>query len=184
MTRRERVAELLRKSRANGWTIYRREPAKDGRPGGFVMRCAQMGCLSVRFLGENQRPLKPCDWPHAQGYARPALDAYADLARQLVERRHALGLSQDDVAVAAGLSDGHLNKLEASARRAELPTLILWAGALGLRLSLEPCPLPQSTLVAVASRSGHALRQPVRSPKLYLLFPEGKAERSVALAPP
>ncbi|MEM9584826.1 MAG: helix-turn-helix transcriptional regulator [Pseudomonadota bacterium] len=57
-------------------------------------------------------------------------------------RRRALGLSQEDINHAAGLADGHINKLESFARTAQFPTLKLWADTLGLAITATPCALP------------------------------------------
>tara|TARA_R110000851_G_scaffold22626_9_gene67012 strand:- start:548 stop:820 length:273 start_codon:yes stop_codon:yes gene_type:complete len=71
---------------------------------------------------------------------------------ELVRRRRALGISQEDLSDAAGMADGHINKLEAFARTAQFPTLQLWAQTLGAEITLRAAPLPDATARAIERR--------------------------------
>jgi len=60
---------------------------------------------------------------------------YAQLVRELVIRRHALGLTQAEVAEAMGVrTPQHLGKLEGMQAHARQPTLERWCDALGVNL--------------------------------------------------
>ena len=72
---------------------------------------------------------------------------------ELVDRRRALGLSQDDIATAGGFADGHINKLEAFDCIAQFPTLQLWAQTLGLQTALMPVELPAATHRSIERRA-------------------------------
>jgi transcriptional regulator with XRE-family HTH domain len=63
-----------------------------------------------------------------------------------------LGLSQEDINAAAGLADGHINKLEAFHRTAQFPTLQLWANTIGLSITVAPAILPPATTRAIERR--------------------------------
>lgn len=81
------------------------------------------------------------------------LTEYTALVAAFVRKRHSLGLSQEEINAAAGFADGHLNKLEAFHRIAQLPTLQLWAQTLGLKITIAEDALPQATRLAIALRS-------------------------------
>lgn len=77
---------------------------------------------------------------------------YKAMIAKLRARRLQLGLSQEDVNAAAGLTDGHIGKLESQARTASLPTLALWAQTLGLEVAFSPATLPRATQRALQAR--------------------------------
>lgn len=120
----------------------------------ITLICSKQGCSgSITAPMENlgQTP-EPCAQPHFGQYAGSVYDSYRELVAELVRRRRALGLSQDDVGAASGLADGHVNKLEAFARTAQMPTWQLWAETLGLQMSLQPAAMPTATIAAIERR--------------------------------
>ncbi|MGJ5621078.1 helix-turn-helix domain-containing protein [Sulfitobacter sp. MF3-043] len=94
----------------------------------------------------------PCTLDHDKQYAKKVYDQYKSLVGELVKKRRALGLSQEDINAAAGLADGHINKLESFARTAQFPTLRLWAETVGLEITLAASRLPQATARAIDRR--------------------------------
>lgn len=64
------------------------------------------------------------------------------------------------IGAAAGLGDGHVNKLEALHRVAQFPTMQLWVSTLGTELTLVPTPLPSATIAKLENRRG-----PLRAPE-------------------
>lgn len=95
----------------------------------------------------------PCGKPHNGQYARQTYLKYQHLVDELRRRRRLLGLSQEDVGAAAGLTEGHINKLESHARTAQLPTLQIWAETLGVEITISPAALPAATIRAIEHRS-------------------------------
>ncbi len=135
----------------NGWRVID-VSGKEVRLG-----CECIGCtntLVVPLANPGPEP-SPCNRPHEAGYAVQTFDGYRDLVKELRRRRLSLGLSQFEVNAAAGLGDGHLNKLEAFTKVASPPTLILWCESLGLRLSVTPAKLPPSTVAAIENRKNN-----------------------------
>jgi len=61
-----------------------------------------------------------------------------DLRRQLVERRHQLGLTQKNVVYRVGLTQHHLAKYEVGIRTPNAFILACWVQALGARLAVVP----------------------------------------------
>lgn len=94
----------------------------------------------------------PCSLPHVGKYGQPTYDRYKGLVEELKRKRRALGLSQEDINAAAGLADGHINKLEALHKTAQFPTLQLWAATVGMELTMKPAPLPVATARAIERR--------------------------------
>lgn len=94
----------------------------------------------------------PCSLSHHGQYGAQAYARYTALVGELRRRRRALGLSQEDINAAAGLADGHINKLESFARTAQFPTLQLWAATLGGEITIAPAPLPDATARAIERR--------------------------------
>lgn len=94
----------------------------------------------------------PCDLRHVGQYGAATYDLYAKLVEELKRKRRALGLSQEDINDAAGLADGHINKLEAFARNAQFATLQLWANTIGLEITVRAAPLPPATARAIERR--------------------------------
>jgi transcriptional regulator with XRE-family HTH domain len=101
----------------------------------------------------------PCAFDHSSLYAKPVFDEYRALVGNLARRRKQIGLSQEDLGAAAGLADGHINKLEAFARTAQFPTLQLWANTLGMELTLAPAPIPPATLRAIERRKAPLMQK-------------------------
>lgn len=121
----------------------------------LTLRCSKQGCegrhvVSLLDLGD---PPPPCKEAHVGQYSRATYGDYRALVAKLRDRRRALSLSQEDVGDAAGLGDGHINKLEAFHRTAQMPTLQLWAQTLGLSIDLVPAPLPDATRRAIEGRA-------------------------------
>lgn len=131
-------SEWISAARASGWM------ARRGADGLLRLKCARQGCKGEQTLSVTDLDpvLRPCKLPHVGQYGLPAYKLYQSLVEELKRRRRALGLSQEDINAAAGLSDGHINKLEALHRTAQFPTLSLWTETLGLSITLTPCALP------------------------------------------
>ena len=143
------ASQWIKQAQQVGWRIV------SSRDGSLHMRCGCQGCagalkLPIADLGPAP---EPCDRPHVGQYGQQVYDAYMALVDVLRRRRRALGLSQEDIAAAAGLADGHINKLEAFARTAQFSTLQLWAETLGLSLTMRPAPLPPSIVRAIKERA-------------------------------
>jgi hypothetical protein len=141
-------AQWIKAARAAGW--------RESKPDGPVMllRCAVQGCpgalsLPLDNLGP---PPDPCKLEHVGQYAGPAFATYADLIRHLIAKRKSIGISQEDVAAAAGLADGHISKLESFDRIAQFPTLQLWAHTIGLEITTRPIALPPATVRTIERR--------------------------------
>ena len=146
--------DWLKSAEANGWRL-------DAVKGGCLhMICGKLGCEGVKVVSyDNPGPkLKPCALPHRGQYSQRVIDQYDALVDVLRQRRRALGLSQEDVTQATGLSDGHINKLEALHRIAELPTLQTWAQSLGLVIAMLPSPLPAGTIRVIDERKAAPYR--------------------------
>ncbi|MGR3662522.1 MAG: helix-turn-helix domain-containing protein [Paracoccaceae bacterium] len=115
------------------------------------LKCSKHGCPgSMTVPMDDLRAVQdPCNGEHVGQYSAKAYENYRCLVAELAHRRRSLGLSQEDICAASGLADGHINKLEAFARTAQLPTLQLWVQTLGLKMVLSPAPLPPATLAAL-----------------------------------
>ena len=155
-------AQWIQAAKAQGW----RQAPSDGRT--ICLVCARQGCsgkISVPI--ENLGPIPdPCQLPHAGQYAGPVFETYQALVSELARRRRSLGLSQEDVAAAGGFADGHINKLEALDRIAQMPTLQLWAQTVGCQITLQPCALPPATHRAIERRPA-PLRQTNKQKALF-----------------
>ena len=64
--------------------------------------------------------------------------SYQEIVAALIARRHALGLSQEDINYSANLQDGYSNKLEVGIRRLGPKSLPALLGALRLQMHVEP----------------------------------------------
>lgn len=119
------------------------------------LECAKQGCHGqvALQLGDLGGEIEPCALPHVRQYSAQTFELYASLVAELQLRRRSLGMSQDDVCAASGLSDGHINKLEAYDRVAQFDTLKLWAQTLGLAISLTPSALPQASAKLIERRA-------------------------------
>ena len=142
------VKEWIRQAERQGWRV------QQVRGLSIELRCAKQGCEGHKALPlDNLGPTpEPCDLQHEGQYAQKVFNEYQALVSEFQRRRRSLGLSQEDVTAASGLADGHINKLEALHRVAQLPTLQLWAQTLGLSLVIDPAPLPASTLKVIEQR--------------------------------
>tara|TARA_R110000737_G_scaffold326768_1_gene340645 strand:+ start:559 stop:1137 length:579 start_codon:yes stop_codon:yes gene_type:complete len=149
MNCRMKSSQWINKAQLAGWRVT---SAKDRT---IHLQCSRQGCAGVLSLPlDNLGPAPgPCDLPHVGQYGAAAYDLYKGLVAQLVRKRRALGMSQEDINAAAGLSDGHINKLEAFARTAQFPTLQLWAATLGVEITLRPAPLPPATARTIDRRA-------------------------------
>lgn len=141
-------ARWIKEAEKNGWRVT------GARGQVIAMRCHKQGCPGVISAPMDNlgQPPGPCTLPHHDQYAAPVYQSYVDLVEDLKRRRRLLGLSQEDINAAAGLADGHLNKLEALHRTAQFPTLQLWAATLGVQITGTPAPLPPSTARAIERR--------------------------------
>jgi transcriptional regulator with XRE-family HTH domain len=146
---RMKATEWINKAQLAGWRVT---SAKDRT---INLQCSRQGCAgSLSLPIENLGPTPaPCTMPHVGQYGAAAYDQYKLLVAQLVRKRRALGMSQEDINAAAGMSDGHINKLEAFARTAQFPTLQLWAATLGTEITLRPAPLPPATARTIDRRA-------------------------------
>ncbi len=115
------ASKWIKQAEKNGWLLV------DTRSRELVIRCCKQGCGNTKTIPiDNLGPIPaPCDRAHEGQYARAVFDEYTRLVAELQCRRRSLGLSQEDVNAAAGLADGHINKLEAFHRTAQMPTLQL-----------------------------------------------------------
>lgn len=141
--------QWIKEAKANGWIRQRSTGA------GVRLKCSKQGCntfLDIAFNNMKAAP-DPCDKPHTSQYAAKTFDQYVSLVGELSRRRRSLGLSQEDICNAAGLADGHINKLEAFHRTAQFPTLQLWASTLGMNITLSPCPLPDAIAKKLSAMS-------------------------------
>jgi transcriptional regulator with XRE-family HTH domain len=120
---------------------------------------------------------EPCSKSHHGLYAKRTYDEYKSLVAVLVRKRRCLGLSQEDRCAVAGLADGHVNKLEAFARTAQMPTLQLWAQTLGLEITVTQADLPAATARAIERRS-----KPLREVNVIQKFPITSMEHSTDAA--
>jgi transcriptional regulator with XRE-family HTH domain len=152
-----KLTQWLKAASAQGW---QQTPSIAGS---VRLACKCQGCPETVTRPENNLgPIPdPCTRLHEGQYAGEVVKDYRALVLELVRIRKSLGLSQEDVAAAAGLADGHLNKLEAFARTAQPPTLQLWAMTLGRQLELTPAPLPLATQRAIERRTA-PLRETTR----------------------
>lgn len=66
---------------------------------------------------------------------------YYDLIRELVELRNSLGITQDELAKRAGVSQSRISRIEAGEHDIQLSTLIKLAGALGCGVDLRFVPV-------------------------------------------
>jgi len=138
----------IQATEASGWSVSSVHGLK------LTLQCTKQGCTSTKVLPlDNLGDIPaPCQAEHVGQYSAKVYDNYRSLVAELVRRRHSLGLSQEDIGGASGLADGHINKLEAFERTAQLPTLQLWAATVGMQIAMRPCPLPPATIRAMEQR--------------------------------
>jgi len=67
---------------------------------------------------------------------------FAAIAEQVVERRHALGLSQSQLAEICGTTQSAIARLESGGRPPRIDTLLRLAAALDCELHVELRPFP------------------------------------------
>lgn len=151
-----RAKEWLKAAEANGWRV------KSSRSLVLVLKCCRQGCPGTVTapLDNLGHVPEPCTLDHVGQYSARTFETYRALVGQLVRRRRQLGISQEDLNAAAGLTDGHINKLEALHRVAQMPTLQLWAETLGLSLGLNPAALPEATMRTIARRAAPLPNRP------------------------
>ena len=137
MTDEPTGTDWLRAVSDSGWVV-------EGRDGDrLVIRCPAVGCRVQAMIAPGSVPA-PCDPGARRGaWDHPVAD-YEELKLFLRQRRQDLGFTIEDVDQAAGWpSDRYVSKLEVGASKTvTMPTLVLWAGALGYELVLRPTPLP------------------------------------------
>ena len=142
------AAKWIKEAQSAGWRVT------SSRDHTLHLTCSCLGCpgkLSLLLDDLGPAPA-PCDLPHVGQYGAPAYDQYKALVAQLVRKRRALGMSQEDINAAAGMAEAHLNKLESFARTAQFPTMQLWAETLGLEITLAASILPPATVRAIDRR--------------------------------
>lgn len=142
------AAEWIKQAEAAGWRV------ESIKAGAIRLACGKLGCTgtasaSLDRLGDVP---EPCTAPHRGGYGQKVYQDYAEIVTKLRQRRMAVGMSQEELTDATGLADGHINKLEAYHRTAQLPTLQLWARALGYEIALAPCDLPPKSRAIITGR--------------------------------
>jgi transcriptional regulator with XRE-family HTH domain len=114
-----------------------------------VVRCPKQGCvMRARVSSADQVPPR-AKQDDSYGFT---VTAYNFLRKYLRERRRKLRLSITEVEAMAGLADGHLLKMEKNlpARTPQFDTIMLWAQALGIRITLMPGPVPPHLKRAIA----------------------------------
>lgn len=144
--------EWIKAAQKVGWKVTVRGLA-------ISLKCSKHGCpgaMTVPMDDLGPTP-EPCNEQHFGQYSATVYENYRVLVAELALRRRSLGLSQEDICAASGLADGHINKLEAFARTAQLPTLQLWVQTLGLKMVLSPAPLPPATLAALSHQPAPSL---------------------------
>lgn len=124
---------------------------------GLHFICRSYGCMEriCAPLDTSPSDAQPCGSYHISRYGGNALLEYKVLVTQLVERRKALGLSQEDITACAGLGDGHINKIESFARFARFGTLCLLAETLGFEITLAPAALSDSARELIDRKSAN-----------------------------
>tara|TARA_R110002072_G_scaffold43676_3_gene122515 strand:+ start:2010 stop:2522 length:513 start_codon:yes stop_codon:yes gene_type:complete len=143
-----KATQWIKEAQAAGWRVA------SSSGGTLFLSCSCLGCpgkLSLPLDDLGSTP-KPCALDHNKQYAKKVYDEYKSLVAELVRKRRALGLSQEDINAAAGLAEGHINKLESFARTAQFPTLRLWAETVGLEITLAAAMLPPATARAIDRR--------------------------------
>lgn len=142
------ASKWIIEAQSAGWRVT------SSRDRTICLCCARQGCKGALSLPlDNLGPIpKPCALDHHGQYGQATYEIYKGLVGELVRRRRALGISQEDLSDAAGMADGHINKLEAFARTAQFPTLQLWAQTLGAEITLRAAPLPDATARAIERR--------------------------------
>lgn len=156
------VSRWIPEAQKAGWRV------SSSRNGVLTMVCSHLGCpgaLSLPMNNLGPTPA-PCDQPHVGQYGEMTYDRYKGLVNELKRKRRALGLSQEEINAAAGLGDGHINKLEALHRTAQFPTLQLWAATVGLEITVKPAPLPPATARAI-ERKPAPLRESAKQRALF-----------------
>lgn len=149
------VAQWVQAAQKANWRV------QSSQQGTLRLCCGAHGCkgIIVRSLSDLGPVPDPCGLDHTGLYAKPVFDEYRALVGDLARRRKQIGLSQEDLSAAAGLADGHINKLEAFTRTPQFPTLQLWAATLGMELTLAPAPIPPATLRAIERRKAPLMQK-------------------------
>lgn len=143
------TAKWIKEAQSAGWRVT------SSRDHTLHLTCSCLGCpgkLSLPLDDLGPTP-ESCALEHHGQYGAAVYDQYKELVAQLVRKRRALGLSQEDINASAGMAEAHLNKLEAFARTAQFPTMQLWAETLGLEITLAASPIPAATARAIEART-------------------------------
>jgi len=85
-----------------------------------------------------EKRVRETDGPHALDEA----DSFVTLIYPMVERRHELGLTVEELAERAGLSPTTIRRVEGAGYNPSFRTLVKMAGALGMKLAVEDQPSP------------------------------------------
>lgn len=143
------VKRWIQQAESAGWRVSGVTSAE------LHLSCSKVGCpgsMVVSLSNPGPAP-EPCGLDHVAAYSAAAFADYRALVAIMVRRRVALGLDQADLNAVLGMAEGYVAKLESFARVAPLPTLQLWAQALGLELTASRIPLPAATAAAIQRRS-------------------------------
>lgn len=145
------ASQWIKDSEAAGWRVSSITGSR------IRLACSKAGCLGHIAAALDGLPSVPgpCALPHVGQWSATTFAQYQTLVDELRRRRRQLGLDQGDINHAAGLADGYVNKLEAFAKIASMPTLQLWAATLGLSITTAPAPLPPATTRAIENRAGN-----------------------------
>lgn len=143
------VKEWITGAEKQGWRVLNKTTLE------IRLVCAKHGCtgrMAVPLANPGPIP-DPCPLDHVAAWSSGAFDDYKALVAIFIKRRHALGLSQEDLNDVLGMADGYISKLESFARVSTLPTLQLWAQCLGLSIVTGRAPLPPATAAAIQRRT-------------------------------
>lgn len=142
------ASDWIKKAELAGWRL------DSVKGGSVVLACSKLGCTgrASASLDDLGNIPEPCAEQHRGNYGKTVYQDYAAIVTKLRQRRQAVGMSQEELTDATGLADGHINKLEAYHRTAQLPTLQLWARALGYEIALSPCELPAKSRAIISGR--------------------------------
>ncbi len=151
--------EFIREMQRRQWVLW------GSREGRHVFICRHDNCpSSVVVLDDKMGKsalARPCKLPHTDPIADQAVVNYHSLVEILRRRRQELGLSQDDVEYAAGLSIDHIGKAESGERSLTLPTFTAWANTLGFDFRLAPAPVPDQVIKVIQAKAGNTMKVPL-----------------------
>jgi len=137
----DRDMAFLREVQGRGWTVVQ---AKEGV---CIAACRAPGCqVSLTLRHEGHIPEGSA--PSSAGDAVTDWQAVLDM---LIRRRRLLRLSIEEVEEAAGLTSGHLSKIERGWRIPNVETLLHLFSTLGFDMRILSAPLPAPPLRAIAT---------------------------------